>query len=155
MTVLQRLAQEAEEATRRADRLTRIVQLANELGEDGLAELVEWIGAEQAASEPNGKGNGNGHAAPADPDAPRGRDAVRVIVNERPGLWTLAEIRAEMEARGWFTSATGLEAAAKRLCDVNGEGRRVGRGQYVFPANHGEEDVIESDPSDGAVIPLR
>ena len=155
MTVLQRLAQEAEEATQRADRLTRIVQLANELGEEGLAELVEWIAAERTASAPNDNGNGNGHAVPADPEAPRGRDAVRIIVRERPGVWTLAELRAEMEARGWFTSATGLEAAAKRLCSVNGEGRRTGRGQYVFPADHGEEDVIESDPSDGAVIPLR
>ena len=58
-----------------------------------------------------------------------------------------------MLRRGWFTSDNGLEAAAKRLCDFNGEGRRVGKGRYVFPANHGEEDAIESDPSDGAMIP--
>jgi hypothetical protein len=153
VSVLDRLAQEADEATKKAERLNRIVQLANELGEDGLAELVEWISVE---GETNGNGNGHSHehAAPANPDAPRGRDAVRRIVSKRAGIWTLAELRAEMEARGWFTSANGLEAAAKRLCDVNGEGRRVGRGRYVFPANHGEEDAIESDPSDGATIPF-
>lgn len=153
MGVLERLAQEAEEATRKADRLNRIVQLANELGEDGIAELVEWISAESEA-DGNGNGRGNGHATTVGPDAPRGRDAVRLIVSKRPGIWTLAELRAEMENRGWFTSANGLEAAAKRLCDVNGEGRRIGRGRYVFPANHGEEDAIESDPSDGATIPF-
>jgi hypothetical protein len=30
-----------------------------------------------------------------------------------------------------------LEAAAKRLCDENREGRRIGKGRYVFPADHG------------------
>jgi hypothetical protein len=143
------LESRADEAERQAARLRKMVDLARELGDEGLSELVSLL----STPDTNG-GNGNGHGA-EDADVPRGRAAVRIIVRERPGIWTLSELRAEMERRGWFTSAKGLEAAAKRLCDVNGEGRRLGRGRYVFPANHGEEDAIESDPSDGAMIPLR
>jgi hypothetical protein len=150
MSALELLAQRANEATRQAERLTRMVELANELGEDGLAELVALLGPAETSND-NGNGNGNGHA---DPEIPRGREAVRIIVRDRPGVWTLAALRTEMEVRGWFTSASGLEAAAKRLCDVNGEGRRIGRGRYVFPRDHGEEDAIESEPSGGATIPL-
>jgi hypothetical protein len=145
--VLAKLEREAEEATRLAERRKKIVELARALGDDGLSELVALIGPDAST---NGNGNGNGHKA--DPDAPRGRKALRIIVRERPGVWTLSALRTEMEVRGWFTSASGLEAAAKRLCDVNGEGRRIGRGRYVFPANHGEEDAIESDRSDAAMI---
>jgi hypothetical protein len=59
-----------------------------------------------------------------------------------------------MVARGWFTSQSGLEAAVKRLCAVNKEGRHTGRrGEYVFPTDF-EEVERESDPSDGALIPL-
>jgi hypothetical protein len=143
LSTLELLEQRAEEATRHADKLTRMLALAKELGEDGLSELVALIGHPTEET--------NGHGAE---DAPRGREAVRIIVRERPGIWAMQDLRAEMEARGWFTSASGLEAAVKRLCDVNREGRRIGRGRYVFPANHGEEAAIESDPSGGAMIPL-
>ncbi len=146
MSALDLLRQRADEATRQAERLTRMVELARELGDDGLSELVALLGS----AEPEHH-NGNGQAAAS---VPRGREAVRRIVAERPGIWTLPELRAEMERRGWFTSASGLEAAVKRLCSVNREGRRAGRGRYVFPANHGEEAAIESDRSDGAMIPL-
>ena len=47
-----------------------------------------------------------------------------------------------------------MEAAAKRLCKVNLEGRHVGKGRYVFPADYREEGVFESDASGGAMIPL-
>jgi hypothetical protein len=57
-----------------------------------------------------------------------------------------------MVREGWFVSDSGLEAAAKRLCDLNGEGRRIGKGRYVFPADHGEGDAIESDRSGAALI---
>ena len=149
MTVLARLEQEAEVANRKAARLNRIVELARELGDEGLSELTEWIREESSVS---GSKNGNGHAAVDDPDAPRGRKAVRIIVRERPGLWTLAELREEMQRRGWYTSASGLEAATKRLCDINHEGRHLGPGRYEFPANHGKEGVIESDVTGAAMI---
>ncbi len=149
MTVLERLERQAEEASRQADRLEKIVALARELGDDGLTELVALLGSEAPAAN----GNGNGHKA-VKSGGPRGRAAVRQIVRERPGVWTLTELRAEMVARGWFTTATGLEAAAKRLCDINGEGKRDGRGRYVFPANYGEGDGIESDASGAARIAL-
>jgi hypothetical protein len=146
MTVLARLQEQAAQATRQAERLNKMVELAKQLGDDGLAELVAIVGSELPK---NGNANGNAKA-----DGPRGREAVRVIVRRRPGIWTLAQLREEMKREGWFTSDSGLEAAAKRLCDVNREGRRIGKGRYVFPANHGEEAAIESDHSGGAAIPL-
>lgn len=148
MTVLARLEREAEEAATKAARLNRIVDLARELGEDGLSELVEWMSAEAETTN----GNGNGHGA-AVAGALRGRKAVRAIVDERPGVWLYQDLRAEMVRREWFTTDSGLEAAVKRLCD-SGAGRRLSKGRYAFPANHGEEDAIESDRSDGALIPL-
>lgn len=149
MTVLARLEQEAEEATTKAARLNRIVELARELGDEGLSELAAWIGSESE----NGNTNHSYVPVPVAPGAPRGRKAVRIIVSERPGIWTYKDLRDEMQRRDWFTTDSGLEAAVKRLCDSNREGRRIGKGRYVFPANHGEEDAIESDRSDGALIP--
>jgi hypothetical protein len=147
MSAIAELERRHEDATRQADRLGKMLDLARELGEDGLSELVSLLGVTD-----DRPANGNGHMKP---DGPRGREAVRIIVRERPGIWTLSELRAEMTERGWFTSQKGLEAAVKRLCRINGEGRGLGGGRYVFPANHGEEDVIESNSSDGAMIPLR
>ena len=147
MSVLERLERQAEEASRQADRLRKIVDLARELGDEGLTELVTLLGAEQPTNG-NGNGRNGGHS-----DEPRGREAVRLIVRERPGVWTLPELREEMVKRGWFTSDSALGAATKRLCDVNGEGQRAGRGRFVFPANYREEDAIESESSAGAMIP--
>lgn len=153
VVMVDRLRQQAEEAQRQADRLKKMLELASELGDEGLSELVSLLAPQGAQA--NGNGNGNGHApTTAKARAPRGRDAVRLIVRRRPGIWTLTELRAEMEREGWFTSATGLEAAAKRLCDINGEGRRAGRGRYVFPADYGEEGDIESERTGGGMIPL-
>lgn len=148
MTAIAKLRERADAAQSEADRLARMVELADQLGDDGLAELVALVASDEPAN-----GNGHGHkAAPADPTAPRGRDAVRLIVRERPGIWTLTQLREEMERRGWFTSAKGLEAAAKRLCDLDGEGKRAGRGRYVFPANHGEEGASESRAHDASGV---
>lgn len=151
MTVLARLEQEADEAAKKAARLNRIVELARELGDEGLSELAAWISSESETGHTNG--NGNGHVGAVAPGALRGRKAVRVIVNDRPGIWLYQDLRAEMVRREWFTTDSGLEAAVKRLCD-SGEGRRLSKGRYAFPANHGEEDTIESDRSDGALIPF-
>lgn len=142
-----RLEQQAEEAARQAERLEKMLTLARELGDEGVSEMVALL-----APESNGT-NGNGKSrAPRKSNKTRGRDAVRAIVAKRPGIWTFAELKAEMVREGWFVSDSGLEAAAKRLCDLNSEGRRIGKGRYVFPADHGEEDAIESDHSGAALI---
>lgn len=146
--VVTHLRERAEEAAQQAERLRKMVALADELGEEGLAELAALI----APGETNGNGNGTVDTATATPATPKGREAVRIIVARRPGIWTLQDLRAEMEREGWFTSRAGLEAAVKRLCTVNREGQRIGAGRYVFPANHGEEDAIESLPSGVAMI---
>ena len=61
-----------------------MAEVVRELGEEGLAELVALVGAGAVS---NGNGNGS-HTATAAPRVPKGREAVRIIVGERPGLWT-------------------------------------------------------------------
>lgn len=72
------------------------------------------------------------------PKHPRGRAAIRVLVAERPGVWTLAELREELKRRGWFTSNKAVEVAAKRLRE-NNEAHFVRPGVYDFPAPYDEE----------------
>lgn len=142
-----KLERQAEEAEAQATRLRKMAEFVKELGEHGLAELIELV-----AVEPNGNGstngnhNGNGHAQEK---GPRGREAVRRIVSSRPGIWTLTELREAMQAEGWFTTSKGLEVAVKRLTTA-GECRRVGKGRYEFPEK-GEEGVddesLRADPS--------
>lgn len=145
------LRERAEDAERQAERFRQMAEFAEKLGDEGLAEFVAMI--ESSGIEANGNGNDHEMAE----KVPRGREAVRSIVSERPGIWTLKDLRAEMERREWFTSRKGLEVAASRLC-ADGEGRRIGRGRYMFPAEsdllRGEEVNGESDPSDGALIPF-
>jgi hypothetical protein len=51
---------------------------------------------------------------PAEGHPPRGRAAIPAIVGERPGIRTLADLREEMKARGWWTCDEGVEAAVHR-----------------------------------------
>ena len=145
------LRQRAEDAERQAERFRQMAEFAETLGAEGIAEFVSMIEASGVQTDGNGNGNGTNEKVP------RGREAIRLIVSERPGIWTLKDLRAEMERRGWFTSRKGLEVAAHRLC-VDGEGKRIGRGRYMFPAANDlirdEEVTRESDPSDGALIPF-
>jgi hypothetical protein len=69
---------------------------------------------------------------------PVGREAVRLIVSERPGLWRLRDIVAEATSRGWATDRKPIEVAAHRLCG-DGAMRRVRPGLYMFPADFDEE----------------
>ena len=87
----------------------------------------------------NGHTNGAGHVEPLVAERePRGRKAIRTIVAERPGLWSLADLREEMKRRGWFTSPKAVEVAVTRLCQ-RGEARKAGTGLYEFPAPVREE----------------
>jgi hypothetical protein len=115
-----------DDAERRAAALRKIVEGVRAL--NGHASDVGVTVAEEATVRVGSR------------DAkPRGRGAVRLIVAERPGVWSLAELREEMKRRGWFTSPKGLEVAVTRLCDA-GEARRVAKGRYEFPAATTEGD---------------
>jgi hypothetical protein len=128
------LQRQAVDAERRASGLRKMIEVANDLGEEGVKELLALVA--------NGNDNGTPHAdvptlplgGPDTPPAggPRGREAIRLIVAERPGVWTLAMLREEMRVRGWFTSRKALETAVVRLAR-DGEARRVGKGRYEFP----------------------
>jgi hypothetical protein len=118
-------------------------------------EATEELGEERVrlllAPMLNGNGNGNGHsaeeAAPFIPapmpeeDGPRGREAVRLIVHERPGVWTLRDLRAEVDRRGWLTSNKGVDVAVARMV-AKGEARRAGKGRYEFFAPDREETAL-------------
>ena len=139
--VVERLEQGADDAGREAARLRELVERGRELGGDALAELGALLGSETTS---------NGHTSGRPAHVPRGREAVRRIVRDRPGIWTLSELREEMRTRGWFTSSKGLEVAVVRLCEA-GECRRVSKGRYEFPPERGE-GAIESDASGAAMI---
>lgn len=127
MTDIANLEREAAAAERRAVALKKFVEVAKDLGDDGLAEVIGLL-SEQA----NGRTtNGNGRQDES-PDKPAGREAIRRIVSERPGVWTMAELKAEMVSRGWFTTDKGIEAAVSRLIRLNKAGKRLGRGRIKF-----------------------
>jgi hypothetical protein len=129
MSLTASLEEQAVALERDATALRKLSEAARELGEERVRALL--------APMLNGNGNGNGHVAalsvvpePAE-DPPRGREAIRLIVRERPGLWALVDLRAEMKRRGWFTSDKGVDVAVTRLVGSN-EARRVGKGRYEF-----------------------
>jgi hypothetical protein len=135
---LAKLTREMEAAERRAALLRKQIEIVREVGVEGVADM---LGLKVTTN-----GNGNGHAKPTngtgaetagtvpvavEEKTPRGREAVRIIVRERPGVWTLQRLRAEMKRRGWFTSNKAVEVAVTRLMAL-GECRRVGKGRYDF-----------------------
>lgn len=67
-------------------------------------------------------------------DGPRGRDAVRLIVSERPGKWSLREIAKASAMRGWPSTRNALATAVQRMAS-EGEARWVGKGYYEFPCS--------------------
>jgi hypothetical protein len=127
MSLVGTLEEQAEALERDATAVRKLVEAARDLGEERVAALLAPM------LKQNTNGNGNGHGKPAEPGAPRGRAAVREIVHERPGIWTLSKLRSEMKRRGWFTSNKGVDVAVTRLV-ASGEARRVGKGRYEFPA---------------------
>jgi hypothetical protein len=62
-------------------------------------------------------------------DGPRGRQAIRIIASEMPGVWKVSELKDEIHRRGWPDPGTGAEAALKRLVS-SGEAERVAHGAY-------------------------
>ena len=135
MSLVGTLEQQAQALERDAAAMRKLIDAARDLGEERVAALLA----------PMLSRNGNGRAAPAPvtasdlpEDVPRGREAVRLIVRERPGLWTLADLREEMKRRGWFASNKGVDVAVTRLV-AGGKARRVGKGRYEFfgPAPEG------------------
>lgn len=79
---------------------------------------------------------------------PRGADAVRAIVAQRPGLWSRKQIHAEIERQGWNPSddarktANAVDAAIHRLAK-SGELEKIEDrpGFYRFPSP-GHEEVM-------------
>lgn len=123
-----RAAEERDEAERRREALEKIAE--------GLRAL-NGHAADALATDPS-----LSFALPVErlPKAPRGREAIRLVVGERPGIWTLAEIREELKRHGWFTSNKAVEVAAKRLRQ-NNEARFIRPGVYEFGVESEERDA--------------
>lgn len=123
-----RAAEERDEAERRREALEKIAE--------GLRAL-NGHAADALATDPS-----LSFALPVErlPKAPRGREAIRLVVSDRPGIWTLAEIREELKRHGWFTSNKAVEVAAKRLRQ-NNEARFVRPGVYEFGVETEERDA--------------
>ena len=94
----------------------------------------------------NGHSNGNGKTVTvavsdvgvqiAEASQPRGREAVRRIVADRPGVWNLRDIADKALALGWASDRKNIEVAVHRM-RASGEVRRVRQGVYDFTAIQG------------------
>lgn len=123
---LEETARAVRAAQRRHDALAKIIEGVRELNGHASAITLPLFTQERAQ--------------PADEDAPRGREAVRRAVADRPGrIWTLPEIAAELASRGWLTNRKATEVAVHRMVNT-GEARRVGHGVYEFPATNPDRD---------------
>jgi hypothetical protein len=111
---------EAQDAQRRADALRKIIEGVRALhGEAGQMALAVPLSADPE-------------------DGPRGREAIRLIVTERPGIWTIPELSEEMRRRGWFSTRKAVEVAVHRLI-ASGEAERMRTGVFRFPPEVIEE----------------
>jgi hypothetical protein len=107
----------------------RALLLRASRGMQALPGLEETAGKAQpelepAVAPPNGK-----------VESPRGRDAVRRVMQERPhDVWRLTSLVGEITRRGWIDPeardpASAIRVAARRLADT-GEIEKVGTGRY-------------------------
>jgi hypothetical protein len=134
---------EAEVFEQKARALRQMVEAVRVLNGDAarllLFEVERPVGTNQYAT-------GNG---------PRGRQAVRAIVTERPGAWLVKDIKRINRERGWPSADDGIEQAVSRMARA-GEAIKVRgrRGLYRFGINDGEEGAVESDASGAAMIAL-
>jgi len=143
---VEQLERQAEEAERRAAALRKIAEGAKELGEDGIASLRNLILADPPIGSLGPESGFQPLATPPASKVLRGRKAVLYVVRERPGIWRMDEIRAEIKRHGWFTSAKGVEVAVARLC-TDGELKRVSKGRYVLSESERKEDTFGSSPA--------
>jgi hypothetical protein len=136
------LERAVEDAERRAAALRKLIEAKRELGDEEVARLLgvpndgngHANGAQSRrrgvfAGETTAGDQASGIAAEA--TVRRGREAIREIVRQRPGIWTLRELREAQKRDGSFTSAKATEVAVTRLMAL-GECRRVGKGRYEF-----------------------
>jgi hypothetical protein len=64
---------------------------------------------------------------------PRGREAVRQIVADRPGLWLVKDIKRINRERGWPSDDAGIETAVIRMAKKGDAVKVRGRkGVYTF-----------------------
>jgi hypothetical protein len=77
-------------------------------------------------------------------EGPRGRDAVRRITSERPGIWRVADIKKVNRERGWPSNDTALETAVVRLA-ANGEAVKIKKGTYSFGADAPDGAITDEE----------
>jgi hypothetical protein len=122
-----RLAEAQREAQALAERIEALNMVAEGLRRLNGHAVELFPPTHTVATLPQGSGSENINSHPV------GREAVRLIVAERPGLWPLRDLAQEAVDRGWAKNRKSVEVAVHRLCN-DGEARRVGKGLYEFPA---------------------
>jgi len=85
---------------------------------------------------------------------PRGRDAVRRITSQRPGVWLVRDIKRINRENGWPSSDSSMETAVARLAAA-GEAEKVSgkKGMYRFGAEAPSEAVTTEEGGATGVIP--
>jgi hypothetical protein len=117
---LPELEAEAEALERKATALRQVVEGIKALNGDATALLLG------ITPDPNG-----GVRSQPSGTGLSGRDAIRRIVAERPGIWKVADLRKLAEARGYGVTTMGVEKAVRRMMET-GEAVKVGYGRYRF-----------------------
>lgn len=135
---------EAEVFEQKARALRQMIEAVQVLNGDAARLLL--LDSERPAVGTNQHPTGKG---------PRGRQAVRAIVSERPGTWLVKDIKRINRERGWPSDDNGIVTAVLRMAKA-GEAEKIRgrRGLYRFGVNGREEVAIGSEPSGGAMIPL-
>jgi hypothetical protein len=76
---------------------------------------------------------------------PRGRDAVRQITAERPGLWFIRDIKKINRERGWPSKDGSIETAVFRMSQ-KGEAHSAGKkGLYRFGAEAPDQTITDDE----------
>jgi len=128
---LPELEAEAESLERKAKALRQVVEGIKALNGDATAILLGPAFANKASVIVPA------HHARTVTGGVSGREAVRRIVADQPGVWKVADLRKEAERRGYGVTTMGIEKAVRRMMET-GEGQKVGYGRYRF-GGAGEE----------------
>jgi hypothetical protein len=89
-------------------------------------------------------------AGQLDPNGPRGKEAVRRVMGERPArIWKVIELKREILGRGWAPSPKAVEANLKRMREL-GDVECPRYGYYRLVAHEGG---AEANASTGVHIP--
>jgi hypothetical protein len=129
---LPELEQAAKEHERKARALRQIIEGVRALNGDAVRLL---------SNETEGGADRVNQYKPE--DGPRGREAVRQIVAERPGIWRVADIKREVQLRGWPSPMTAIDTAVARMAAA-GEAEKIPGRKGLYKFGRSDQDDLEA-----------